>query len=314
MTDEPDLGSALRSLSAQGALDLPHPGEGRTAERWRRLAEISRSDVSIARLVEAHVDAVSILHEAGRVATPSALYGVWAAEGSGTPLRLEGGIHPRLVGVKPFCTGAGLVDRALVTARVDGGVALVDVDARDAAIRFDAADWVVPAFAATQTATATFDSVEAGDLVGTTGWYLDRVGFWHGACGPATCWAGGVVGLVDRAVELACAKDPEPHRDAHVGALAAIRWELLALLDRAGHEIDAAPTDLVAARVRARSFRHLVDRAAAEAIDRFGRAFGPRPLVSDHDVIRRIAEVQLYVRQCHAERDLEALGQEFRDS
>ena len=49
-------------------------------------------------------------------------------------------------------------------------------------------------------------------------------------------------------------------------------------------------------------------RAAAEAIDRFGRALGPRPLIRDADVIRRITEVQLYVRQCHAERDLAALG------
>src|SRR5690606_29605962 len=147
-----------------------------------------------------------------------------------------------------------------------------------------------------------------GRRVGANGWYLDRVGFWHGACGPAACWAGGVLGLVDAAVAAGLAKPAAPHLDAHVGALTAIAWQLEAIFERAGAEIDAAPHDRAAAMRRARIVRHLVDVAATEAIDRFGRALGPRPLIRDADVVRRIAEIQVYVRQCHAERDLEALG------
>ena len=44
-------------------------------------------------------------------------------------------------------------------------------------------------------------------------------------------------------------------------------------------------------------------------IDHFGRAFGPRLLAFDGEVARRVAEVQLYVRQHGAERDLARLGQ-----
>jgi len=254
---------------------------------------------------------VTILHEAGRAPWSGMLYGVWAAEDAGHVLELDpGNGRGTLRGGKPFCTGAGMVDRALVTCRTDDGVTLCEIDSRSDRIVYDFADWVTPALAATRTATATFDGLVIGDdsIVGPTGWYLDRVGFWHGACGPAACWAGGAIGLVDRAVELAAGKPIDPHRDAHIGALAAIRWELEALLDRTGAEIDHSPGDGDAAAHRARCLRHLVDRAATEVIERFGRAFGPRPLSRDADVVRRVAELQLYVRQCHAERDLEILG------
>ncbi len=54
--------------------------------------------------------------------------------------------------------------------------------------------------------------------------------------------------------------------------------------------------------------RHLVERAATDVLDRFGRATGPALLAFDAAVARRHAELTLYIRQCHAERDLEAIG------
>lgn len=294
--------SNVRSVIAR--LDLPHPGQGRTAERWRGLWEIARADVSVARVVEAHVDALAILDEAGAEPATGVVYGVWAAEERGRSLALSG---DRVHGEKPFCTGVGIVDFALVTARSGDGVVLAEVDVRQKSITVADDEWRTPAFADTCTVTASFDTPVVRRL-GRPGWYLDRVGFWHGACGPAACWAGGVAGLVDAAVEAARSKPPEPHLDAHIGAMVAISWELRAVFDRAGTEIDSDPNDRRAAMRRARIVRHLVDRSASEAIDRFGRALGPRPLIRDHDVTRRISEIQVYVRQCHAERDLDALG------
>jgi hypothetical protein len=40
---------------------------------------------------------------------------------------------------------------------------------------------------------------------------------------------------------------------------------------------------------------------------RFGRAFGPRPLVFDARIARKCHELSLYIRQSHAESDLEEL-------
>jgi hypothetical protein len=55
-----------------------------------------------------------------------------------------------------------------------------------------------------------------------------------------------------------------------------------------------------------------IERACTEVLDRFGREFGPvRSL--ERATHQRFLETQLYIRQCHAERDLEALGAAVRE-
>ena len=90
---------------------------------------------------------------------------------------------------------------------------------------------------------------------------------------------------------------------------AALDWQLSAMLDAAGAEIDATANDASAAERIAGALRANVERAATAVIDHFGRAFGPRLLAFDGEVARRVAEVQLYVRQHGGERDLARLGQ-----
>jgi hypothetical protein len=50
----------------------------------------------------------------------------------------------------------------------------------------------------------------------------------------------------------------------------------------------------------------------AEAVERVlrqvGHALGPAPMAFDEQHARRIADLELYVRQHHAERDLAVLG------
>ncbi len=308
--DAARVGARTRSLLAAGALDLPRVGRGATAARWAGLVALARDDVSVARLAEAHVDAVQILAEAGREAEPGELLGVWAAEGPGGPVRArphrDGGLV--LEGAKAFAGGASLVDAALVTVDRAGvhtllRLPMAEVDAG----RIDRRGWVTPALADTDTAVVDLDGVRVAEaaVVGGDRWYLDRPGFWHGAVGPAACWAGAATGLVDHA-ERAVGDDP--HARAHLGAMRAEVRGMASVLDRAGRECDAEPGDGAAAQARALAVRHLVDRAAAEVQDRLGRALGPRPLVADAEVVARDAALRVYRRQCHAERDLEVLG------
>jgi alkylation response protein AidB-like acyl-CoA dehydrogenase len=303
------LAERFRNRLNDGSLELPLPGGGDTARRHRSLAEIAREDVSLARLAEAHCDAVAILTEAGAAVRPGVLYAVWASEGGDQPLELEpGAAHSTITGKKMFCTGAGIVDRALVTVGSDDGF-LVDVDLREASetIAFDCSSWKSSAFAETNTATALFNRtpIPKADVVERRCWYLNRPGFWHGACGPASCWAGAAFRLVDYAIEHV--RD-EPHALAHTGALKASEWSLKACMEGAGNEIDRDPHDLVRANARALMFRHVVESTCSEILERFGRAFGPRPLAYDEKISRHHLELLLFLRQCHAERDLESLA------
>lgn len=300
----------LRSLAAR---EMPLPGGGRTPERHRLLAETAREDVSLSKLMEAHWDAVAILREAGRAPESGLLYAVWASEGPGSGMRVETtGEGFRLNGSKQFCSGIGLVDRALITVR-DPEQLLVEVDLKrnGGCIKSDIDCWKVDAFRATQTGGVSFsDAHLAADAVlGGAGWYLVRPGFWLGACGPASCWVGGVAGLLDYALE---SRRDDPHTLAHLGAIEANVWGMYALLDRAGREIDAAPFDIHAAQIRALQLRHLVDQMGSEVLRSFSRAYGPHPLSMNAETSRRFQEATLYMRQSHGARDAEVLARLVR--
>ena len=143
-------------------------------------------------------------------------------------------------------------------------------------------------------------------FVGEPGFYIGRPGFWHGACGPASCWAGGALGLVEFAGRQ---RRNDPHTLAHLGAMRADAWALQAYLTEAGHQIDAArPPTTAKPSSRALTVRHLVEQASTDILRRLTRAFGPYPLAFDAEITRRYNELDLYLRQSHAERDLEDLA------
>ena len=215
MTAE-ELKHHLVSISGES---IPLPGRGETPKRHRRLMDVGREDLGLARLAEAHWDAVAILAEAGQKSEPGVLYGVWA-EIPGQALSLQrDAMSYRLHGMKKFCSGAGLIARALVTVGVPTHQ-LVEVNLCDeeAEIEVDHSPWQVDAFRSTQTSTVTFNGLRVSPdaFVGGPGWYLERPGFWHGAYSPAACWAGGMAGLLDHAL---LSKRGDSHTAAHLGAM-----------------------------------------------------------------------------------------------
>ncbi|MBW0013156.1 MAG: acyl-CoA dehydrogenase, partial [Mycobacterium sp.] len=82
-----------------------------------------------------------------------------------------------------------------------------------------------------------------------------------------------------------------------------------AILDAAATHIDADPFDRTGTvQLLARRVRSVVEHAAEEAITRTGRALGPGPLCQDGRHAQRVADLTIYIRQSHAERDLAELG------
>ena len=305
-----ELQERMRCCGSVAESSLPLPGHGSTPVRHRALLELGRKDLSLARMAEAHTDALAILAEAGHRARPDSLYGVWASDGPHSRVaatRLRNG-NWRLDGIKQYCGGATFLTCALITARVDDAVRLFEVPLDHPGVRPLASTWATPALSDTATGPVALEAVtlSEGAVVGDDNWYLDRPGFWHGAIGPAACWAGGAQSLVDAAAAL---ERCDAHSRAHVGALHAISWGFLAALDQAGREIDDDPADERGrGRVRALKVRHLIERWCTETLDRFGRATGPQLLCSDPQIARQHMALTLYLRQCHAERDLEAIA------
>ncbi|MCW2689992.1 MAG: acyl-CoA dehydrogenase [Mycobacterium sp.] len=294
-----------------GELDLPLPGSGGTARRWSRLAQLTQADVVAGRLAEAHADAVAILAELGGPAPQyGQLWAVWAAESSDAVLRARtDGDAISLEGTKVWCSGAGLCSHALVTARLDSGErALFAVELAQPSVRPLPSTWRNPGMQDSDTRSVQFSDATA-TTVERPGDYLDRPGFWHGAIGVAACWLGGARAVAAPLYRAAASAKADEHALAHLGAVDAAITAAEALLMSAACQVDADPHDRKGnAELIARRTRAVVENAVEEAITRTGRALGPGPLCLDAQHARRVADLTIYVRQSHAERDLAALG------
>ena len=310
------MGGLVRHWLESGRLDdLPLPGSGATARRWQRLSELAETDVVAGRLAEAHVDAVAILDELG--AKPPArgeLWAVWAAEDPDEVLSAhapgDGETNTvTLSGTKPWCSGAGLCTHALVTARrEDGQRALYAVATSSAGVRPLPSAWRNPGMVGSDTRSVQFSTVPAVP-VGGPGDYLNRPGFWHGAIGVAACWLGGARAVAIPLYSRVARGSADEHALAHLGAVEAAVAAAEAMLAAAAAAIDADPFDRSgSAQLLARRTRAVAETAVDEAITRTGRALGPAPLCQDAQHARRVADLTIYVRQSHAERDLAALG------
>jgi alkylation response protein AidB-like acyl-CoA dehydrogenase len=302
----------VKHWQESGRLELPLPASGRTAERWQRLARLAEDDVVAARIAEAHVDAVAILHElGGKPPDPGQLWGVWAAEGPDavlTATNVKGAFT--LSGTKVWCSGAGFCTHALVTARLDDGTrGLFAVTATDPTVKALPSTWWNAGMAGSDTRSVQFSNTHAV-AVGEPGDYLSRPGFWHGAIGVAACWLGGARRVADPLYRCAASKSADAYSLAHLGAVDAALAASDAILAAAAIQVDADPFDRSnTAQLLARRARTVVEHAVDEAITRTGRALGPGPLCQDGRHAQRVADLSIYIRQSHAERDLAELGQ-----
>ena len=300
---------------------VPLPGAGHTRARWELLAGLSAVDLTAGRVAEAHLDALAILAEAAAAgpqrseigAGSQSTWGVFAAEGSGVTVTARAvGSGWLLSGVKPWCSLADRLDRALITAHVPGGRRLFAVPLRIPSVTVDADSWVSRGLADVPSAPITLDDAPAA-AVGETGWYLERPGFAWGGLGVAACWFGGALGLARSLHRTLRRRDCDQIGSLHLGAVDAALFRSRAALDAAAGAVDdgrASGPDGVrwASRVR-----EVVATSAEEILTRVGHALGPAPLALDADHARRVADLTVYLRQHHAERDQAALGRSILD-
>jgi len=297
----------LAGMYEAGELDLPLPAGGRTWDRWSRLMEWGRADLGLARLAEGHTDAVAILREVGREPVAGALYGVWAS-GGGARLRLRDG---HLSGEVRFCSGAHGLDRALVVADIGRGpelACLLEVDLRDHRVRPVPGTWRVAGMAASDSGDVRFNSLSAdhGAILGPPGHYIGRPGFWHGGAGVAAVWLGGALGLLDEVHRWLSRHSADAHGQAHFGALHVAVRQTEALLRVTASTLDEQPGS--GHRLAVTTARSSAEQTARAVLDLAPRIVGAAGLCHDEAIQRRMADLAVYVRQHHGERDLAELG------
>ncbi|MET1059169.1 MAG: acyl-CoA dehydrogenase [Nocardioides sp.] len=298
---------------------LPTPGHGETAALWSALAGLGATDLTVARAVEPHLDALAILDQAGDPdLTPlqvdgTSTWGVFAAEGPGARLEATYGDDEwTLTGTKPWCSLAGLVSHALVTAWTSPrSRRLFAVRVAGPEVTVSDQPWQARGLTAVTSVPVEMAAAPAVP-VGDDGWYLARPGFAWGGIGVAAVWYGGAVGLARR-LAAPTSRPLDQIGEAHLGAVDAVLTAAGTLLADAAARVDDGRADGPAGAALALRVRQVVRRAAEEVLDRCHHALGPGPLVGEAEHAARVADLQLYLRQEHAERDQAALGRHLVD-
>ncbi|MBB2900525.1 alkylation response protein AidB-like acyl-CoA dehydrogenase [Kineococcus radiotolerans] len=298
-------------LARAASATVPLPASGATGERWRSLARLAADDLTTARVVEAHLDAVAVLAEAGAAPPADSTWGVFAAEAAGVRLEARLGADGwHLEGAKPWCSLAADLTHALVTAHTPEGRRLFAVDLAagraGGSVVVERGTWHSRGLVDVPSGPVHFHGAAARP-VGEAGWYLRRPGFAHGGIGVAACWYGGAVGVA-RALRRT-AREPDQLAHHHRG-LADLRLRTARLaLEAAAVDVDAGRATGRAGEVLATRTRSTVAEVAEDVLRITGHALGPAPLTFDAAHAARVADLTVYLRQDHAERDVAALGE-----
>ncbi|SHL82767.1 acyl-CoA dehydrogenase family protein [Phytopseudomonas punonensis] len=298
----------LQWLCNEGLDKLPPPGGGQTLQRWQALATVAAQDLSLCKLYEGHTDALAILEHYAAQVPAQTTWGMWAAEPPHARVTLDAAQRDgsvRLHGRKAWCSGATLLSHGLLTAWNERGEQqLVAVALQQPGVQVTEDGWQAVGMAATQSVEILFDDA-TGLPVGPANGYLARPGFWQGGAGIAACWYGAASRLGE-ALRSHCTERDEPHALAHLGQVDCALTAAASALQGCAAWIDANPgadAELPVRRVRA-----IVESSASAVIEHVGRALGAAPYCRDAGLARLLADLPVFLRQSHAERDLAALG------
>jgi alkylation response protein AidB-like acyl-CoA dehydrogenase len=308
----------------KAALSSEHGGadlDGRSSTSLallRMLKHIGRGDLSVGRLFEGHVNALQLIQTFGRpdqiarwasdVRDGELLFAVWNTE-AGDGVRFVPGASGRyrMHGSKTFASGAGHVERPIVTGALpDGGwqMCVVPLDRAGAAI--DRSWWQPSGMRASTSFKVDFTGIELeqSDLLGDPGDYHLQPWFSGGAIRFAAVHLGGAEALLDatRAFLRMLNRAGDPHQQSRLGQ-AAIHVESGNLwLAGAARVVDIGQSPPSAASTQlmvdyANMTRLAIERVCMDVMQLCERAVGARGLLQPYVFERIIRDLTLYLRQ-----------------
>jgi len=299
-----DLGADITALTDSGWLDRLTraclPG-GDTRAACDLLRALGRVSLPVGRLVEGHVNALRLIRLYGTPAQLAALsgrvlHGVWGADDS-PPVQLisspEGGA--RLHGRKKFCSGLGLVGRAVVTAKTGADapqMALVDVtDPR----RADPGFWRVSGMRATASGRYELTGLRA-DPLGAPGDFLREPHFEGGIWRYLALHVGALEALAEAVRQKLRGRDAGELEAARLVDLV-IAAETARLWTEAAALAVEAPQASAGAVARVLLARQAVETACQHGIALAERAIGTAAFESDSAVDRIRRDLAFFLRQ-----------------
>jgi alkylation response protein AidB-like acyl-CoA dehydrogenase len=314
-------------LAGAGALAAPLPrtmgghGLGLEPGRSGRLLELlellGSASLPVARLFEGHVNALQLIHLFGNreqqqrygheVGERGLRFAVWNTDADGgLLLELEDGGY-RLTGAKMLASGAGSIERPLVTARLpDGRAQMCVVEADTASCAIDRDVWHVSGMRASASYRIGFDGVrvEPDALIGEPGEYHRQPWFTGGAIRFAAAQFGAALALFEhcRSHLRQTNRGGDTHQSSRLGEMA-IALETGALwLARAAEVADQALLPNAESKAgeivaHANMTRSVIERICLDVLELVERSIGLKGFLRPHPVERIGRDLRIYLRQ-----------------
>jgi alkylation response protein AidB-like acyl-CoA dehydrogenase len=283
------------------------------------LRRIGSGSLPLGRLYEGHVNALLLIARYGRPdqvdraaieAGGGQLFGVWNTDNAEGLKLVRDGKGRQLMGRKILCSGAGFIQRPLITATDESGQRLMVTPRVDDTGRADLAQWTPQGMRASATGAVDFTGlqVEDQDIVGGDGDYEKQPFFSGGAWRFCAVHQGGMETLFRllRQHLIKTNRGGDPHQAARLGE-AGICVETARLwVERAaevayGALANASPNRTVAYVNLARL---AVERAGLSLLELTHRSVGLQSFMRPHPIERFSRDLSTYLRQPGPDRAL----------
>ena len=315
----------IDKLRRKGLLTIVLPdkeldfAKGNTIQLLQLLKSVGRTDLSLGRIYEGHINALLLIHLHGNTeqkqrwyadAENGHLFGVWNTEAAnGVAWHLQNDESFSGSGQKTFGSGAGLVSRALVTGRIAEGdrkgwqMSIINADCLpESSVDYDS--WHPMGMQSSLSYTVDFSGYRASqhDLLGAPDIYYKQPYFGGGAIRFCAVQLGGAEALFNETVAYlkSLNRTDDVYQNIRLGEMA---MELTSgnnwLLQAAQHwdawvDKETKSMQLVAYINLART---AVERICLRVIELSAKCIGARGLMQSYRMEHILRDLQFYLRQ-----------------
>jgi alkylation response protein AidB-like acyl-CoA dehydrogenase len=307
----------IAALHESGLLTAVLPTEcGGTGLSGLSLSEILRSigsgNLPLGRLFEGHVNALEVVLRYGNRdqieliaegAKAGKLFGVWNTDDSNGLRLIHRHGRPWLEGRKILASGAGHIERPLVTATDENGRRLMVLPKLGSSDRADLSRWRAQGMRASATGAVDFTGVEIQpiEIVGRDGDYERQPWFSAGAWRFAAVHLGGMERLFDllRRHLQETNRGQDPHQASRLGggamAIETVRLWVAQAATITGTPFGSRPPEQLVAYVNLA--RLAVEAAALDLMQLVQRSVGLQAFLRPNPIERISRDLATYLRQ-----------------
>lgn len=280
------------------------------------LCGVGKVDLSLARLLEGHVNVLQLVHLYGSadqqervadLALAGELLGIWGADDAPPVTLVCEGANWRMSGSKRYASGTGVVHTALIPVFTGPAALLPLVEVREAD-RMDLSSWDHGGMARSLSGSYRFDDtlLSGDDLVGNPGDYRREPHFVGGIwrCAAAQLGATEAIVAIMRDTLVERGHDAHPLQKQRLGCAAMEARTARLWVRDAAERVEASASsrdgDAIRQATALAAYARLVtEKAALSVIETAQRAVGLSGFHRAHPLSIRIADLAVYVRQAN---------------